>query len=149
MSAGNRDSHPRHPQQFAEHLGARDDGNFELARANHFGIGELDRGRDHDCVERPAQMIRMMAVADLDPKRRQPLSHGAAAEVASADRETQLAAQLGDPAHAGAADADKMQTARPGQHAGRSEFAHAASLASAISKQTRAMRAAPSGFAAA
>ena len=51
MSARDGDAELRHPQQLAEHLGARDHGNLQFARARNFGIGKFYRRRNHHRVD--------------------------------------------------------------------------------------------------
>ena len=69
VGARNCDPDPRHPQQLAEHLGARNDGNLHLASARDFGIGKFHRGRNHHRVELGLDVRRMMAGVDFGAER--------------------------------------------------------------------------------
>ena len=108
MGPGDGDTNPRHPQQLAEHLGARDDRYFQFARACHLGIGKFHRGRNHHRVEFRLDVYRLMTGIDLRAQRLEPRGHRAIFQIASADREAEAQRQLGNSAHPGTADPDEM-----------------------------------------
>ena len=140
VRARDRDAELRHPQQLAEHLGARDHRNFHFARARDFGVGEFYRRRDYDRVDAAVvlQVRRVMALADFRAERRQPRDGCGRFQIASADAHAELEAELRDSAHAGAADADEVQAPLTRQETICMQFAHAAAC-SASSKQILAM----------
>ena len=51
MRARDGDAKTRHAQQFAQHLGPRDYGNFQRPRRRYFRIGELYGRRNNDGIE--------------------------------------------------------------------------------------------------
>jgi hypothetical protein len=109
----------RHAQQLAEHLSPRYHWNFQRSRAHHLGIRELDRRRNDYCVELIHQMAgdmaRMMSVSYPDTEISESPASSTFMQIAPADREAEPLAQLRNPAHARAANADKMQAPLPRQ----------------------------------
>ncbi len=71
VRARNCDADARHPQQLAEHLGARNHRNLHLASARHFRIGKFHRGRDHHRIEFGSDVRRMMPAIDFGAERSQ------------------------------------------------------------------------------
>src|SRR5277367_5652757 len=148
VGSGHCDAELSHPQQLAEHLGARDHRNLQLARSRDFRIRKFYRRRDDHRVDSAVvlQMRRMMPLTDFRAERREPRDGRGRFQIASADAHPELQAQLGDSAHARAADADEMQPALTRQETICMQFSHAAAC-SATSKQIFAMWRAASGCA--
>ena len=140
MSSRDCDAELRHPQQFAEHLGARDHRDFHFARTRDFRIRKFYRRRDYYRVDTAVvlQVRWMMALADFRAERREPRHGSRRFQIASADAHPEPQAQLRDSAHAGAADSDEVQSALTRQKTICVQFTHAAAF-SAISKQIFAM----------
>ncbi len=90
---GDGHAQAHHPQQLAEHLGARDDRNLQRAGARNFGIGKFHRRGNHHGVQTLrnvigdvignvfsnviSNMFRMMALRDLHAQCGEPLGSGA------------------------------------------------------------------------
>jgi hypothetical protein len=110
VGAGDRDA-VAEPHQLGKHLRARDHRDLPSRRLADLGIGRPHRRGDHDDV-RVADVRRVVPVGDLDPQRRQSLGHRRPLLVRSADHVSEIGEQLGDSAHADAADPDKMHTPR-------------------------------------
>ena len=72
------------------------------------------------------KMRRMMALADFRAERREPRDGRRRFQIASADAHPELQAQLGDSAHARAADADEVQPPLTRQKTICVQFTHAA-----------------------
>src|SRR5438094_367791 len=98
MSPADGDSQPRQPQQFAEHLGARDHGNLHRPRTRHFRIREFYSRGNHDRVELARKVLRMMTVANVDTQSCEPPCGRALIKIASADVESEPHAKLGNAA---------------------------------------------------
>ncbi len=142
MRARDGDAQAHHAQQLTEHLSARNDWNLQRAGACDFGIGEFHRRGNHHRVQTLrdvignvfsdmlsnmiGNMIGMMALENLHAQCGEPLGGGAKTLIASAHREAEPERQLGDTAHAGAADADEMQAALTAEQSPGESFTHAA-----------------------
>src|SRR5258708_26192699 len=102
----------RHPQEFAEHLRARDHRDFHFARARDFRIRKFYRRRDYYRVDTAVvlQVRWMMPLADFRTERREPRHGSRRFQSASADPHPALPAKLRDTAHACAADSDEVQS---------------------------------------
>ncbi len=104
---------PRHrdgeakAHQLREHLRPRNHRNLPRARFAHFGIRRPHRRRRHHhvCV---ADVRRVVSVRDANPQRPQPVRDGRPLLVRSRDRVPEIGQQLGDPAHADAANPDEV-----------------------------------------
>ena len=82
-------------------------------------------------------MSRVMPLLNLGTERREPRRRRSRLYVASADPHPELQAKLGDAAHAGAADSDKVEPALARQKTIGVQFTHAADFSMpATSKQT-------------
>ena len=90
--------------QLGQHLGTGDDGDIAAARFHHFGV-VLGDGRGFDQHLHVAHVLGRMAHGDAGPKTAQMLDHGRIAHVRARDVIAQVEQDLGDAAHAGAADA--------------------------------------------
>ena len=109
MGAPDRDG-KLEPHQFGQHFGPAHQRQAGFAARDHLGIVLLDRGRiDH---RRSAfHMGPVVADKDLRAQPRQPLGIGAGLGVRALHRIADADHDLGDPAHADAADADEMHGA--------------------------------------
>ena len=120
VSAGDR-QRPFEPHQFAQHLGAPHHRQAPCPCRDDFGVVGLDRRGDHDDLGRP-QICRVMADRDRDAEFDQAAHVGAIGEIAALNAISEIVQNLGDAAHADAADADEMQWAdgqRQRPHAAR------------------------------
>ena len=101
--------------QFGQHFGALDDGNFARARFQHFGIGGIDRGTGHH-HRGPLDMGGLVAFIDHGAQLGEAIGDGAAAQVGTGDFHFLVEQDLGDAAHADAADANEMGVLGSGEH---------------------------------
>ena len=98
------------PHQLGQHLGAADDGDAALLGSLEFGVARLNRAGDHhvgDAVEVGGVMPDQAA----DIVRAQAIEIGALLEVAPLHLVAAGVHDLGDGAHADAADADDVHEA--------------------------------------
>ena len=109
MRAGDRDR-PFQPHQFGQHLGAPHHRHAPRPRRDDFGIIGLDR-RGHDDDLGGIEIFRAMADRDANAEFSEPLCIGALGEIAALHLVTEIVQDLGDAAHADAADPDEMQGA--------------------------------------
>ena len=101
--------------QLGQHLGALNDRNLARVRLGHLGIGRVDGGAGHH--HRGAGDVgRVVALVNGGAQLRQPLSHRAAAQVGARDLHAQVEQNLGNAAHADAADTDEVRVLRGGKH---------------------------------
>ena len=117
VRAGDRDAVAQ-PHQLGEHLGARDHRNARgaaLRRPPGCPAGSPTRRRRRRRRRRaPASCPRPIAHAE----RRQPIGDVGRLRVRSADLVAEVREQLGDAAHADAADADEVDPSRASEHHG-------------------------------
>ena len=106
VGAGDRNA-ALQPHQFGEHLGAADHGNALRARRHQFRIVALDRGRHHDHVG-AVDILRLVADRNRDALLAQPRDIGAVGRIRALHGVTEIAQDLGDAAHADAADPDEV-----------------------------------------
>ena len=121
VRAGDGDG-PFEAHQLAQHLGAAHDGKQALARGLDFRVVGFDRRGNNDDA-RIAQIFGAMADRDFHPEFLQPAHVRAVGNVAALHLVAEVMQNLGDAAHADAADADEMQRADiegQGSHAARS-----------------------------
>src|SRR6266566_7641823 len=138
MRAGDGDR-PFQPHQLAQHLGAPDDRQPAGSGRYDLWIVGLDRGGDYDDLG-AVEIFGAVADRDRDAEIDEPAGIGAFGEVAALHAVAEIVQDLGDTAHADAADPDKMQRAdRSGQrsHAARLFFALPTSGASPIANAAR------------
>ena len=109
VRAGDRDRRVQ-PHDLAQHVGAADDGQPAAARLLQLGIVGLDRGRDHQHL-RLAQILGLVADADRHAHAAQALHVGVLGNVRALHAVAHAVQDLGDAAHADAADADEMDGA--------------------------------------
>ena len=110
------DRHRRvEPHQLGQHLGAADDGQALGARRLQLGIARLHGGGDDD-VARADQIDRIVADEHADALGAQALDVGAVLLVAALHRVALGVQDLGDGAHADAADADDVHGADLARH---------------------------------
>ena len=107
VGAADRDGELQ-PHQFGQHLGPAHQGDATLARGLHLGIVGLDRRRIDHGRDALADMGGVVADEDLGPQLLQPFGIGAGLGVRALNRIADLQHDLGDAAHAYAADADEM-----------------------------------------
>ena len=102
-----RDRNPEtETHQLGQHLGAADDRNPQLARAQDFRIGGVDsRRRDHH--RRITHILRTVAEKHRGTLCLQTLRIGGRLQIRTAHRITQRNQHLGDGTHADPADSDK------------------------------------------
>ncbi len=97
--------------ELGEHLGARNDGDLPPLRFDDLGVPRPNRRRDHDDVG-ASHVFRRMPVRHLDAQGHQAVGHVRLPGVGAGHDEPEVREQLGDPAHADAADADEMDAPR-------------------------------------
>ncbi|SOY49839.1 hypothetical protein CBM2585_A160381 [Cupriavidus taiwanensis] len=95
------------PHQFGQHHRARHHRDALAARGQYFGVVAADGGRHHHRVG-AAHVGSVMAVHDGGAQRRQAPRGGVVAHVRARDLVSQVQQDLGDAAHAGAADAHEV-----------------------------------------
>ena len=107
LAVRTRDRNPEtETHQLGQHLGAADDRNPQLARAQHFRIGGVDsRRRDHH--RRITHILRTVAEKHRGALCLQTLRIGGRLQIRTAHRITQRNQHLSDGTHANPADADK------------------------------------------
>ncbi len=111
MRPGDRDP-VAEPHQLGQHLGPRDHRHVPPPRLQHLGVLRPDRRRHHHHV-RVADERGVVTHRDRHAERFQPRRHVRAPGVRAADLVPEVGEQLGDPAHADAADADEMHPPCP------------------------------------
>ena len=95
------------PHQLGQHLGAPDDRQAARPRLDQLGIVALDRRRDDD-DRRIVEVLRIVADRDLDPAVAQALHVVAVGDVGAVHAIVLVGENLGDAAHADAADPDEV-----------------------------------------
>ena len=93
-----------------QHLGAAHQRQFPGARRIEFGVAGFD-GRGIDDDDRVAEIVRRMADDNGNALRAQTLHIGAVDRIGAAHAVAEIVHDLGDAAHADAADADEMDRA--------------------------------------
>ena len=95
------------PHQLGEHLGPRDDRDAALTCGRYFHVVARHRGGVDDHV-RPLHVGGGVALVDLGPQPLEPLHRLAAPGVGAGDPVAEREQDLGDAAHADAADAHEV-----------------------------------------
>ena len=101
--------------EFSQHLGALNDGNLASAGLDHFRIGSPHGGAGNN-HRRARDVAGFMALVDDGAKLREPIRDRAAAQVGAGDLHPLVEKDLGDAAHADAADANEVCVLRSGEH---------------------------------
>ncbi len=114
VRAGDRDGRIE-PHQLGEHFRAPDDRQALLACRDEFGVQRLDRRRNHD-IAGADEVDRVMAHENTDALGAQPLDVGAFFLVGALDGVALGDQDLGDRAHADAADADDVKRPYVARH---------------------------------
>ena len=118
MRPGDRDAE-LHAHELGQHLGARDDGNLQLARPRHLGVRERDGRRDDEDVDGFGDVLtRVRADLELRTEPREATRRLALDEVGAGDRVAEGEQHLCDAAHPDAADAHEVDTAPASVHRG-------------------------------
>ena len=119
-----RDGDPLlHAHELREHFRARNHRHALVAREVHLGIVGGDRGRHDDDVG-VARVIAAVVVVDLRAELREAIRHVGPLRIGSRDLESEIDEELGDPAHAGAADSHEMNSSHAPEHPGLHSLDH-------------------------
>ena len=110
VRAGDGDAEPE-PHQLREHFRPRDDRNLPPRGLPDLRVGRPHRGGYHDHL-RVSDVRRLVRVGDADADRLQPIGDRRPLLVRPADDVAQIGEQLGDAAHADAANPDKVHAPR-------------------------------------
>jgi hypothetical protein len=102
------------PHQLAEHLGAADHGDAAAARLAHLGVLRRDRRGDHHQLD-AFEVVGRVPLEDHGAQLLEPLGGLAEHLIGAAHLEVVLEQDLGDAAHAGAADADEVDPREVGE----------------------------------
>ncbi len=114
MHAGDGDA-VLEPHELGQHLRALDHGNLAGVGLEHLGIVRVDRRarHHHRCA---SDVGRVVAFINSRAQLRQPVGHRAALEIGAGDLHAQIEQNLGNAAHADAADTDEVRVLRCGKH---------------------------------
>src|SRR5690606_27998754 len=93
--------------QLGQHHGTGHYRDGAAARLHHLGIALVDGGGDNDDIGL-FQILTCMPLEYQRSKFLQTLRYAVTGQVGTADAESKIQQHLGDAAHAGAADTDKM-----------------------------------------
>ena len=105
------------PHQLSQHLGALNHLNLVRPRLQHLGIIRMNSGTGHH--HRGSGHVRgIMSLVDRCAHPGKPVSHRRAAQIGARNLHVQVKQNLGNAAHADAADADKVRVLRGCKHKG-------------------------------
>ncbi|MNH05259.1 hypothetical protein D3C79_645780 [compost metagenome] len=109
MGAGDGDT-VTEAHQLGQHLGAAHHRDAQLTGGQQLGVVLLDGGRHHHHA-RLVHMLGAVAHEDVGTERGQSFGHRIARQIGAGDLIPLVGKHLGDPAHTGATDADKVNAA--------------------------------------
>ena len=105
------------PHEFGQHLRALDDGNLARVGFDDFRIGGADRGAGDDHGG-SGDVAGLVAFVDGGAQLRQAIGDRTAAQIGAGDLHAEVEQDLGDAAHADAADANEVRVLGGGEHGG-------------------------------